>query len=491
MSSSTGVNTAADDIQNVNKTKEAANNAHIKRGLFPWTVPEPKTTAPELVIYNSFTRKKEKFVPKVGKQVNWYICGPTVYDSAHMGHARAYLSFDILRRVLSDYFGYDVKFVMNITDIDDKIIKRARQNYLWEEYKKKEDYKNEKAKFLKDVLAAVEHFKIKLDGEADPDKEKMLFGILVKVNSALEKVEPHLVDESKNSCAKSSEATFTALQELLDVSKDVLSEWLDLQYGSTVNQLSVFEKLAKKYESEFMSDMQKLNVLPPDVLVRVSEYIPEIIQYVQKIVDNGYGYVAKDGSVYFDSIAFENSPKHSYAKLVPEAFGNAEELMKNMRESEGELSMGNLQDKRNPTDFALWKASKDGEPYWNSPWGKGRPGWHIECSAMSSAICGPSLDIHAGGFDLKFPHHDNEIAQANLMLSFSVFQQVEAHYDCSNWVNYFLHCGTLRIAGLKMSKSLKNFVTIQEALKKYTARQLRILFLMHNWSDVLDYRFVS
>uniref|UniRef100_A0A0K0D175 Cysteine--tRNA ligase, cytoplasmic n=1 Tax=Angiostrongylus cantonensis TaxID=6313 RepID=A0A0K0D175_ANGCA len=190
--------------------------------------------------------------------------------------------------------------------------------------------------------------------------------------------------------------------------------------------------------------------------------------------------------VYFDTKTFEANPRHFYAKLVPEAYGDLESLEKNMREGEGELSITSekLMQKRSPSDFALWKSSKGGEPFWSSPWGKedfivfGRPGWHIECSVMSTAICGPKLDIHAGGFDLKFPHHDNEIAQ------------VEAYYDSPHWVNYFLHCGTLRIAGMKMSKSLKNFITIREALQQYSARQLRLLFLMHNWADVLDFSFL-
>lgn len=475
MSLHNGTNSSSGDSVKVSETVANSSNIAGKRSLFPWKVPIPSAHPPQLMLYNSFTRKKELFFPRDGKQVKWYICGPTVYDSSHMGHARAYLSFDILRRVMQDYFGYNIQFVMNITDIDDKIIKRARQNHLWEEYKEKREYEKEKTKFLKDILASVEHFKGKVDDEADPDKKKMLVGTVSKVSDAVKKVESLLLKASKTSMEVPLDEVVVAQEELLEQSKDVMSEWLDFQYGKSVNQFSVFDKLAKKYENEFLSDMQKLNVLPPDVLVRVSEYIPEIIAYVQKIVNNGYGYVSKDGSVYFDTIAFENSPNHFYAKLVPEAFGDNEELMKNMRESEGELSMSNLQEKRNPTDFALWKASKSGEPYWESPWGKGRPGWHIECSAMSSSVCGPSLDIHSGGFDLKFPHHDNEIAQ------------VEAYYDSSHWVNYFLHCGTLRIAGLKMSKSLKNFVTIQEALKRYTARQLRILFLMHNWADVLDY----
>lgn len=134
-----------------------------------------------------------------------------------------------------------------------------------------------------------------------------------------------------------------------------------------------------------------------------------------------------------------------------------------------------LSEKRSVTDFALWKSSKAGEPWWDSPWGKGRPGWHIECSVMASVICGESLDIHTGGVDLKFPHHDNELAQA------------EAYFDNSYWVRYFLHSGHLTIAGCKMSKSLKNFVTIQDALKKHSNRQLRLAFLLHSWKDTLDY----
>ena len=149
-------------------------------------------------------------------------------------------------------------------------------------------------------------------------------------------------------------------------------------------------------------------------------------------------------SVYFDVKQFDSSPCHHYAKLVPEAFGDANALA----EGEGDLSADGSE-KRSPNDFALWKASKPGEPAWPSPWGEGRPGWHIECSVMASAILGASMDIHSGGYDLKFPHHDNELAQA------------EAYYDNDVWIRYFLHWGHLTIAGCKMSKSLKNFITIQ------------------------------
>ncbi|KAH7729373.1 cysteine--tRNA ligasecytoplasmic [Aphelenchoides avenae] len=387
-----------------------------------------------------------------------------------MGHARAYLSFDIVRRVLSTYFNYDVLYVMNITDIDDKIIKRARQNYLFENYL--EAYRRDFRKIAEDVIAALEEFKVKVDNEAEPDKKKMLTDMAEKAHAAAMSVEAELGKPGPSAAEVQAEI-------LLQAAKDILSEWLDNHNGSSVTELSVFSKLARKFESDFLQDMSTLNVQTPDVLTRVSEYIPEIIEYIEGIIRNKYAYVTKDGSVYFDTLAFNSSPKHSYAKLVPSVFVDTDNqaMQKHMRESEGELSVSaeKMQEKKNPFDFALWKASKAGEPFWDSPWGQGRPGWHIECSAMSSAVCGSRLDIHAGGLDLKFPHHDNEIAQC------------EAHFDSDQWVNYFLHCGTLQIAGLKMSKSLKNFITIKQALKDYTPRQMRLLFLMHTWNDVLDY----
>ncbi len=256
----------------------------------------------------------------------------------------------------------------------------------------------------------------------------------------------------------------------LDAAKDIIGVWLDARHGSEVNDLDIFTRHARHFENQFHEDLASLGVMPPDVLTRVSEYIPEIVEFIRRIIDKGFGYET-NGSVYFDTAGFDACEKHHYAKLVPEAFGDENAL----KEGEGELSLSRLDEKRNQSDFALWKASKAGEPFWESPWGRGRPGWHIECSVMASAICGKSLDIHAGGFDLKFPHHDNEIAQT------------EAYYGEKQWVNYFLHAGTLRIAGLKMAKSLKNFITIREVLLEYSARQLRYLFLLHNWWDVLDY----
>ena len=248
---------------------------------------------------------------------------------------------------------------------------------------------------------------------------------------------------------------------------------MDFIYDYTINSLDneLFLELARYYESEFHTDMSRLNILPPHVVTRVSEYILEIIKFIEKIMENGYAYES-NSSIYFDTIKFHQ--QHSHVKLEPERMNDIAALS----EGEGSLTAtsNSNKDKRNQCDFVLWKKSKPGEPSWHSPWGYGRPGWHIECSVMASAILGPQFDIHTGGMDLKFPHHDNEISQS------------AAHYNSdNNWVNYFLHSGHLTISGCKMSKSLKNFVTIKEALEKYTSRQIRLLFLLHSWSSTLDY----
>uniref|UniRef100_A0A2K6CD74 Cysteine--tRNA ligase, cytoplasmic n=1 Tax=Macaca nemestrina TaxID=9545 RepID=A0A2K6CD74_MACNE len=433
------------------------------RRVQPQWSPPAGTQPCRLHLYNSLTRNKEVFIPQDGKKVTWYCCGPTVYDASHMGHARSYISFDILRRVLKDYFKFDVFYCMNITDIDDKIIKRARQNHLFEQYLEK---RPEAAQLLEDVQAALKPFSVKLNETTDPDKKQMLERIQHEVQLATEPLEKavqsRLTGEEVSSC----------VEVLLEEAKDLLSDWLDSTLGSDVTDNSIFSKLPKFWEGEFHRDMEALNVLPPDVLTRVSEYVPEIVNFVQKIVDNGYGYVS-NGSVYFDTAKFASSEKHSYGKLVPEAVGD----QKALQEGEGDLSISadRLSEKRSPNDFALWKASKPGEPSWPCPWGKGRPGWHIECSAMAGTLLGASMDIHGGGFDLRFPHHDNELAQS------------EAYFENDCWVRYFLHTGHLTIAGCKMSKSLKNFITIKDALKKHSARQLRLAFLMHSWKDTLDY----
>uniref|UniRef100_V5G3B3 Cysteine--tRNA ligase, cytoplasmic n=1 Tax=Anoplophora glabripennis TaxID=217634 RepID=V5G3B3_ANOGL len=431
-----------------------------KRQQPRWSPPEA-TQKFVLRVYNSLTRQKEEFVPISGKRVTWYSCGPTVYDASHMGHARSYITFDILRRILSDYFGYDVFYAMNITDIDDKIIKRARQNYLFEKYASE---KHSLQEVITDAKQVLENLSKKTKTTVDPDKKQMFDKLLVRLTEAVEQLEDAV---KSGDASKIEECQKKYIREC----KDPLSDWLDTKYGCTVKDNAIFSTLPRHWEEEFHKDMDALNVLRPNVLTRVSEYIPEIISYIETIIENGFGYEA-NGSVYFDVAAFDKKEKHHYAKLVPEAYGDTNSL----QEGEGDLTTADQQsEKRSPNDFALWKNSKPGEPAWDSPWGLGRPGWHIECSAMASNIFGPDLDIHTGGVDLKFPHHDNEIAQS------------EAHFCNPDWVKYFLHSGHLTIAGCKMSKSLKNFVSIQDALSKYTARQLRFAFLLHSWRDTLDY----
>lgn len=325
------------------------------------------------------TRKKDKFITiDGGRSVKWYMCGPTVYSDSHMGHARTYLGFDIIRRILENHFGYNVTLVMNITDLDDKIIQRA--------------------------------------------------------------------NERNMTC----------------------------------------KELSEKYEFEFHEDMAALGINPPDVLTRVTEYMDEIVTYINTIVEKDFAYES-NGSVYFNVVNFE-STSGKYCKLEPEQINNA----KLLAEGEGKLTQDFVGDKRSPRDFALWKKSKEGEPQWDSPWGSGRPGWHIECSVMASTIFSQmagadsaedssndsdicNMDIHSGGVDLKFPHHDNELAQS------------EAHSGTSQWVNYFVHSGHLNIKGLKMSKSLKNFITIRQALEHNSARQIRLSFLLGKYNEEMNF----
>lgn len=256
---------------------------------------------------------------------------------------------------------------------------------------------------------------------------------------------------------------------------EILLPYLDSLYKETVDtsDQTMFTDLTKAMEELFMQDLESLNVLPPDVITRVTEYVPQIANFVQSIVQKGFAYEA-DGSVYFDIAAFEKAG-NTYARLRPDS-KNDKALQE---EGEGALST-NLGGKRSPGDFALWKKSKPGEPFWPSPWGDGRPGWHIECSVMASDILGSQMDIHSGGIDLAFPHHDNELAQSEAYFC-------EAGKGEHTWVRYFLHTGHLHISGSKMSKSLKNFQTIQDALATtFNARRMRIVFLMGKWFDGVE-----
>ncbi len=302
-----------------------------------------------LKIYNTLTRRKEEFKPLEDKIVRMYVCGPTVYDKAHVGHAMSAIVFDVIRRYL-EYKGYRVIHVMNFTDVDDKIIDRARAL-----------------------------------GE-DPIR------------------------------------------------------------------------LAERYIQEFMDHIQALNLLPATIYPRATHEIPYIIQVIQGLIEKGYAYQA-NGDVYFRVRKDEDYGKLSHRKI--------DELRSGARVAPGEH-------KEDPLDFALWKAAKPGEPAWDSPWGPGRPGWHIECSAMNLHHLGPQIDIHGGGNDLIFPHHENEIAQSE-------------SYTDRPFARYWVHNGMLQFGGEKMSKSLGNLVTIEEFLAEHDADVLRLIVLGSHYRSPLTF----
>ncbi|GAA6016231.1 hypothetical protein JCM11491_003776 [Sporobolomyces phaffii] len=474
-----------------------------------WKQPVPTVPVPTLRVYNSLTRSKVEFVPKKAGVVTWYNCGPTVYDASHMGHARNYMAQDIMRRILRDYFGFEVNFVMNITDVDDKIIVRARQSHLLNNYLGELSTSSTPlssrilqevstawtAYFYKTLLAALptpptdsqsyeaaksgfakvrELARDQLWVEKQKERDEKFTMYLASITSGYEGL------QSAEERERNGETGVESAKALIESNRDAVGLWLDKQFGSTVTDPAIFRDLAAYWEESYFNSMSALHVERPTTLTRVSEYIPEIVKFVEGIVDRGFAYEG-GGSVWFDTVKFEGAQgeragegdeewKHTYAKLQPWSKGNRELL------EDGEGSLTSTNGKRAASDFALWKSSKPGEPAWPSTWGPGRPGWHIECSVMASAVLGEGMDVHSGGVDLAFPHHDNEIAQS------------EAFHNCRQWVNYFLHTGHLHIEGLKMSKSLKNFITIDDALEKYSARQLRFAFLLQNWNARLDFK---
>ena len=303
-----------------------------------------------LKIYNTYTNKKEEFKSIEPNKVRMYVCGMTVYDLCHLGHARVLVVFDMVTRYLKSC-GYEVTYVRNVTDIDDKIIARANEN-----------------------------------GED-------------------------------------------------------------------------FNDLTGRFISAMHEDAAALGVLPPDEEPRATASMDDIINMIVTLIEKGYAYAASNGDVYYDVSKFENYGKLSGKKT--------EDLRAGERVAVDE-------NKDDPLDFVLWKAAKPDEPFWDSPWGKGRPGWHIECSAMSTCCLGNTFDIHGGGQDLQFPHHENEIAQSEAATG-------------EKFVNLWMHNGFVRIDDEKMSKSLGNFFTIREILERYRAEDIRYFILASHYRSPLNY----
>jgi len=303
-------------------------------------------------LYNTLKRQKEEFVPINDNKVNMYVCGITAYDLCHIGHARSSVVFDVLYRYLK-HKGYEVNFIRNFTDIDDKIIKRANE----------------------------------------------------------------------------------------------------------VGESAAF--IAEKFIGEFYVDMDKLAIQRPEHEPKCTAHIPEMLTLTQELIDKGHAYATPSGDVYFKVRSFEG-----YGKLSGR---NIDELESGARIQPGE-------EKEDPLDFALWKAAKPGEPSWESPWGQGRPGWHLECSAMSEKYAPLPLDIHGGGQDLSFPHHENEIAQSEAATG-------------KPFANFWVHNGFVQINSEKMSKSLGNFFTIRDILDKFLAETLRYFLLTMHYRSPLDFSF--
>jgi len=446
---------------------------------------------PPLSIYNSLTRSKTPFVPvdQEGKKVSWYVCGPTVYDDTHLGHARNYVSTDIIRRIL-EYLGFSVFFVMNVTDVDDKIILAARQQHLLSQWLKprgsvdREVRDTTKAAFQVYLEKNLPLVKADVDPSVFVQHMNETYGHVLAGQSLDRQSQPgdketkiKMYVSTANSACEALTMDDPDMPLFVTKASGVLLPYIDSLEKHTIEgkDHEIFARLTRQKEKGFFDDMKDLNVRLPDRLTRVTEYGPQIVDFVKKIKDHGFAYEV-EGSVYYDITAWETSGG-VYARLEPWN-RNDKDLL---QDGEGSLSTKKTGFKRSAGDFALWKASKEGEPSWDSPWGPGRPGWHIECSAMASDVLGKQIDIHSGGIDLAFPHHDNELAQSEAYWA-------ESGKESRQWVNYFLHMGHLSIQGSKMSKSLKNFTTIREALKKgdWTPRGLRVVFLLGSWRDGLE-----
>ena len=304
-----------------------------------------------LHLYNTLNRKKEPFTPLIEGHVGLYVCGVTVYDDCHVGHGRVMIVYDLLYRHLLS-LGYTVKYVRNITDVDDKIIQRAAQN-----------------------------------------------------------------SESPS-------------------------------------------ELSQRFIDEMHEDERALHVLPPTHEPRATDTIDSMIRIIGKLIESGHAYAADNGDVYYSVSSFEG-----YGKLSG----------RNMADLRAGERVAVDQHKRDPLDFVLWKSAKPDEPNWDSPWGAGRPGWHIECSAMSMDLLGDEFDIHGGGMDLEFPHHENEIAQSEALTG-------------GTFARYWMHNGLVRIDDEKMSKSLNNFLTIKDVLQQYTGEEIRTFILSSHYRSPLNYQ---
>jgi cysteinyl-tRNA synthetase len=322
---------------------------------------------------------------------------------------------------LAGYFGYNLRFVQNITDVDDKIILRGRQQYLLADFKSKNPTVTDE--LINTTIKAFDAYVKKnlpllsadvnigtFNEESAKQYANVIQGKSVDgvgpAGDKEAKIKMHLrtAGTAATALLAPSKTTPEDVETFYAGAEDVLLPYLDSLYGTTIDASdhTVFTRLTQKYEARFNEDMQSLNVLDPNVVTRVTEYGDQIVTFVEKIVANGFAYSTSDGSVYFDIEAFEKVPGNHYARLEPWNRGD-----KGLQaDGEGALSTQKTSEKRSESDFALWKSSKPGEPAWKSPWGPGRPGWHIECSVMASDVLGEQMDIHSGGIDLCFPHHD-------------------------------------------------------------------------------------